>query len=108
MGVNVEVLKGQSEEGTKSGVDVEVLEKTKDKNKVKISAQDAHFCLGHANKETCVKTVKALGWEIDGEFGRCESCLKAKAKQKEVKKESGEMSTKTGERIFMDITPMTF
>lgn len=73
--------------------------------KVKMSVMNAHDRLGHINEAETRKIAKALGWELSpGAMGVCEACTIAKAKQKNVPKESEHVPAgKPNERIFLDI-----
>jgi len=63
-----------------------------------------HQILGHGGEDDARKTAKALGWRITrGSLAPCEACTIAKAKQKNVCKESsGEKASKVGERMYLD------
>jgi hypothetical protein len=78
---------------------------TNDPTKTKLSVMAAHERLGHINEPETRKITKALGWELkQGDMGVCESCTVAKAKQKNVIKDSEHLpATKPNERIFLDI-----
>jgi len=57
--------------------------------KVKMTVQQAHSLLGHSNEEATHKSAKALGWDLKpGDLQPCAACAAAKAKQKNVPKES--------------------
>jgi len=73
--------------------------------KVKMTIQQAHSKMGHANKYVTRKTAKILGFELKpGSLNACEACAAAKAKQKNVPKESSHVPAKTNnERIYLDI-----
>ena len=107
-GMDAEVVDLENESVKENGVMVDILKRGKDERKVKLTAEEAHARLGHVNEESFIKTAKYLGWEITGELKSCESCLRAKAKQKMIKKETEEKSSVPGERVFIDITPMKF
>jgi hypothetical protein len=65
----------------------------------------AHERLGHVNEADTRKIAKALGWELtSGKMGVCEACTSAKAKQKNVVKESDHvLASKPNQCIFLDI-----
>ena len=65
-----------------------------------------HWQLGHAGKEVCKNTVKYYGWRIEGNYKDCKSCLKGKAHQKKMNKETSSNALEKGERLFIDITPI--
>jgi len=73
--------------------------------KVKLIMQQAHSLLGHSNEEATCKSAKALGWDLKpGSLQPCEACTAAKAKQKNVPKESAHVSASASyERIYLDI-----
>ena len=75
---------------------------------MKLTAEQVDARLGHVNEESCLKTAKYFGWEVTGDLKNCKSYLKAKAKQKVIKKETEEKSAIPGESLFMDITLMKF
>jgi hypothetical protein len=66
----------------------------------------AHDLLGHGDQEQTKATSIALGWTIcRGGWCRCVHCGKAKAKRKNIPKNTEhEKAAKPGGRIFTDIT----
>ena len=60
--------------------------------------------LGHASEAVFKKTSKHYGWKLLGTFKKCEDYLLAKAKRKNMSKDSGTKSTIPGERICFDIS----
>ena len=72
---------------------------------MKVSVNKAHELLRHPCEVETRKTAKALGWELTREgMNVCEACSIAKAKQKNVLKESNhEKTSVAGERMFMDL-----
>ena len=55
----------------------------------KMSIDTVHSLLGHLHEDASQKVAQYLGWEIScGSMKPCEHCAKAKAKQKNVVKES--------------------
>ena len=71
-----------------------------------MSIKEAHDKLGHRHEESIRATAKALGIQLKtGTLGVCEACATAKAKQKNVLKESKAGELGEGERrIFLDIS----
>ena len=67
---------------------------------------DIHRQLGHAGPETCKHTIKKYGWKVNGDYENCESCMKGKARQKPMNKDTSTHASEKGERIFIDIAPM--
>ena len=65
----------------------------------------AHNKLGHCSAELTRKIAKQMGWHITTPVKPCEACSVAKAKQKNVPKESGhgDNTDKAG-RVFLDIS----
>ena len=55
--------------------------------------------LGHASEAVVRKIAKHYGWKLLGTFKKCEDCSLAKAKFKNVSKDSGTKSTTPGDRI---------
>ena len=53
----------------------------------KLQIQELHGMLGHASMRTCRETAKYYGWIISGQDYVCDSCAKAKAKQRNISKE---------------------
>ena len=78
---------------------------TADANVKKKTVQQAHDLLGHCNEDATRKAAKELGWElVPGGMKTCEACAAAKAKQKNVPKESEHRpANNSNERIFLDI-----
>jgi len=76
--------------------------------KVKMTVQQAHSLLGHCNEEAMHKSTKALGWDLKpGDLQPCAACAAAKAKQKNVPKESLHVSASASNgRIYLDIATM--
>jgi hypothetical protein len=76
-------------------------------NKVtKMSIREAHDKLGHGDEPSTWKAAKELGIEITrGAMKPCETCTIAKAKHKNVPKESSSVvATKDKGRIYLDIS----
>jgi len=71
---------------------------------VKISVDKAHEILGHPDESRTRKVAKVLGWELNkGSLKPCRGCTIAKAKQKNVIKESEHIPTKESHgRIYLD------
>jgi hypothetical protein len=70
----------------------------------KMNIMKAHDLLGHCSEDMTRATAKSMGWILSGGWNPCESCATAKAKQKNVPKESEhQAATKEENRIFLDI-----
>ena len=70
----------------------------------KIGVEKAHDLLGHCNTDATRATAKYLGWELSRGAKSCQSCAKAKAKQKVVpKKTKGTKASRPNERLFHDL-----
>jgi hypothetical protein len=72
----------------------------------RMTISEAHGKLGHSDEATTRRTAKELGIDIvRGTMQPCEACTVAKAKQKNVPKQSdAAKGTKEDRRIFMDIS----
>ena len=68
-----------------------------------IDINDLHGMLGHAPEAVVRKTAKHYGWKLLGTFKKCEYCSLAKAKRKNMSKDSGPKSTIPGERVCFEI-----
>ena len=81
---------------------VEIIENKKSNHKISIAK--AHSLLGHGNEKEDRKTAKALGWTMSrGTLPPCQACAEAKAKQKNISKDSPhEPSTENNGRVFLD------
>jgi hypothetical protein len=73
---------------------------------IKMPIMKAHDLLGHGDQEKTKATAVALGWTIcRGGWCRCVHCAKAKAKHKNIPKDTDhDKAQKPGGRIFTDIT----
>jgi hypothetical protein len=73
---------------------------------IKMLIMKAHDLLGHGGQEKTKATAVALGWTIcRGGLCRCVHCAKAKAKRKNIPKDTDhDKAEKPGGRIFTDIT----
>jgi hypothetical protein len=74
---------------------------------VKINVKWAHEYLGHLSKDTTTLTAKYLGMNLShGTLPVCESCAIAKAKQKNVPKETSGVNKATdfNGRVFHDLS----
>ena len=100
----------ETESGQITGIKTSVVGQPREKTKRESSmnAMVLHGMLGHANEETCKRTANKFGIKINGDFTGCEDCMLSKAKQENLKKKFETMSTKIGERLFLDITPMNY
>ena len=65
---------------------------------------ELHHELGHVSKVVTQKTAKALKIPLKSPFSPCNDCLLGKAKQKKVSKSLVARSTKSGERVFFDVS----
>lgn len=74
-----------------------------------MSVNKAHELLGHGDEKSTRDTAKQMGWMISrGSLQPCEHCAKAKAKHKNVNKEStADKATKPAERMYLDGTKLT-
>ena len=75
----------------------------------KMNIQKAHRLLGHGDEESMRKTAQELGWILThGTLKPCLYCAKAKAKQKNVCKESTAPKAKVpGGRVYLDLSKVT-
>ena len=73
---------------------------------VTMNIAQAHDKLGHLNEDSTRKVAKYMGWTITrGTLQVCEGCAAAKAKQKNVVKQSDHVASEVaGERVFLDIS----
>ena len=72
----------------------------------KVTIMEAHKQLGHMDEATTRKAAAQLGWIITrGGMKICESCAKAKAKQKKIKtQEPHEKSDDVNGRVYLDLS----
>ena len=63
----------------------------------------AHHLFGHASKTTIKNTAKHYGWTLTGNWNKCENCVLAKIRQRNLQKTSPPTTVK-GERLYMDIS----
>ena len=71
---------------------------------IRINPDKAHDILGHMDENRTRQAAKHLGWTITRGNMNCESCPIAKAKQKNVPKETANaQATKQGERVYLDM-----
>ena len=75
----------------------------------KMNIQKAHELLGHGDEESTRKTAQELGWILTrGTLKPCLYCAKAKAKQKNVCKESTAPKAEVpGGRVYLDLSKVT-
>ena len=75
----------------------------------KVSINIAQCFLGHQNEDSIWKTAQELGWVLTcGSMKVCKHCVKAKAKQKNVQRESVNEKTSTpGHRLYLDLSKVT-
>ena len=71
-----------------------------------MSISKAHKLLGHSSHHATIETAKHLGWGKLKDAGtKCQSCAKAKAKQKSVpQKRTITKATLPNERLYHDLT----
>ena len=69
-----------------------------------IDIKKLHKILHHCETNTVIHTGSKLGLKIQDTMNDCESCAKAKAKQKKMAKVTDTKSNVRGERLFMDIS----
>ena len=76
---------------------------------VRMNIEKAHRLLGHGDEESTRHTAKQLGWVITrGNMKPCLACAKAKAKQKNISKQSASpKATEPGGRVFLDLSKVT-
>ena len=74
-----------------------------------MNIQKVHRLLGHGNEDSTRQTAKQLNWIITrGKLKPCEHCAKAKAKHKNVCKESmAKKAEEPGGRIYLDLSKVT-
>ena len=75
----------------------------------KINVEKVHCSSVHSNEKATKLTANYLKWEITcGKLAPCIDCTKAKAKHKNVCKDSrAEKAAKPGERIYLDFLKVT-
>ena len=74
----------------------------------KIKLNVLHKTLDHVHKEVCKRTARYYGWELSAkDMEVCEPCAQAKAKQASLNKETKTKAKQVGERMCLDIQPMT-
>ena len=75
----------------------------------RMNVQKAHGLLGHGDEESTRRTAKHLNWVITrGKLPPCVHCAKAKAKQKNVCKDStSEKGREPGGRVYLDLSKVT-
>jgi hypothetical protein len=71
---------------------------------IKININKLHLLSGHACESTLRKTAAAYGLTLNGQYMVCQDCAVAKARQRNVLKETVTLSTRPGERFYMDIS----
>ena len=64
----------------------------------------AHDSFGHASKQFVRKTFQTGPYKLTGTMKPCEACMRAKAKQKKVPKETASRSSTPGERLYFDVS----
>lgn len=69
-----------------------------------VNINKLHLLLGHACENTLRATAKHYDLNLKGNYMVCTDCALAKSRQKNVPKESVVVSTKPGERFYMDIS----
>ena len=70
----------------------------------KLNIMKAHDLLGHCSEEMTWSAAKLMGWILMGSWKPCELCTVAKARQKNVPKDTEHSKANVGEnQIFLDI-----
>jgi hypothetical protein len=69
-----------------------------------ININKLHTLLGHACENTLCATAKHYDLQLKGNYMVCTNCALAKSRQKDVPKESAVVSTRPGERFYLDIS----
>ena len=73
--------------------------------RVKLFLNDGHAKLMHTTDEIVKMTAKRLNWELlQDDDKNCVDCVKGKSKQKKIAKTTESKATKTGERLYIDIS----
>ena len=74
-----------------------------------MNVNTAHCLLGHRNEDSVRKTEMELGWVLTcGALKTCKHCARAKAKQKNVRKESvTEKATVPRHCLYLDLSKVT-
>lgn len=76
---------------------------TKTKMK-KMDVNEAHQLFGHCHLKSLEKTCKKAFIKLTGDIRFCSACAKAKAKQKNVRKVTGQKATRKGQRLYLDVS----
>ena len=69
----------------------------------KIAVETLHKIF-HVGDDMLKKTAKCYDWNLHGIMKKCEDCAKAKARRKNIAKETETKSEKPGERLCIDIS----
>ena len=64
---------------------------------------EVHRILAHPSEDITRKTAEMMGIETTGQWGACETCFQAKAKQHAVSKKTGKRASVKGQRFFVDV-----
>jgi len=73
------------------------------KEGIKVNINEAHQLLGHLGYKEMLKTARDFGWVLIGKLQICDSCCKAKGRQKNLPGDDKEKAKYPGERLFIDI-----
>ena len=73
----------------------------------KVSKKSFHQKTRHTANAYLQDTAKYYGIELTGTVPNCVSCSIEKIRQKNIPKENTNKSTITGDRVYLDISPMT-
>ena len=66
-----------------------------------------HSMLGHVGEDATRKTAEYFGLKVVGKMPLCEPCALAKSKQKKVSKETETVTTKPGEKMYIDVSSVS-
>ena len=67
----------------------------------------AHGFLGHPGMDVTRSTMNHWGFSVKGKADYCEACVRAKAKQKNIKKTTHTLATTKCERLYIDISSVS-
>ena len=71
-----------------------------------VTFEKAHGVLGHPGMDVTKTTMTHWGFKVTGSQKYCEACVKAKGKQKNIKKTTDTIAKEKGERLFIDISSL--
>ena len=78
--------------------------KPKKKPQQKMDINEAHRKFAHRSEDTLRRTFRSYSVELTGKLRPCDGCMRAKAKAKNVKKQTETEAENPGERLFLDTT----